>query len=227
MEMGDARMRAAYHGSARAGADSGRRLRSLMQYLPAVSFARIIVGLWIVWALSWYAASLWSSPVAKRAGMRREIGYRVVLVLGGFLLAVPAHRTVGALRLWHVGYVGAWACVVAEAAGFAFCWWARVHLGRLWSGQVTRKTDHRIVDTGPYGIVRHPIYTGILFAAFATAAAKGTILGVAGALVMTLGLWLKARLEEAWLRCELGADAYDAYRKRVPMLLPFGPRARG
>lgn len=85
---------------------------------------------------------------------------------------------------------------------------------------------HRTVDTGPYGIVRHPIYTGILIAAFATAAAKGTVMGIAGALVMTLGLWMKARLEEAWLRSELGADAYDAYRQRVPMLLPFGPRAR-
>jgi protein-S-isoprenylcysteine O-methyltransferase Ste14 len=39
-------------------------------------------------------------------------------------------------------------------------------------------------------------------------------------------LWMKARLEERWLRGELGADAYDAYRRRVPMLLPFGPRAR-
>ncbi len=81
-----------------------------------------------------------------------------------------------------------------------------------------------MVDTGPYGIVRHPIYTGILLAVYATVAVKGTVLAVVAGLVITLGLWMKARLEEGWLRQELGPDAYDAYRCRVPMLLPFGPR---
>jgi len=186
--------------------------------------ARIIVGLWIAWAISWLLAASWSSAAQKRAGMRREIGYRLVLFVGVVLLAVPAHRYEGLLRLWHVNRAAAWTCVALIVAGFAFCWWARLHLGRLWSGQITRKADHRVVDTGPYGIVRHPIYTGILLAAYATMAAKGTVLGIAGAAGMTLGLWMKARLEEEWLRAELGAETYDAYRKRVPMLLPFGPR---
>ena len=66
-----------------------------------------------------------------------------------------------------------------------------------------------MVDTGPCGIVRHPIYTGILLAVYATAAAKGTILGVLGALIITVGLWMKARLEEGWLRKELDPGAYD------------------
>jgi len=82
-----------------------------------------------------------------------------------------------------------------------------------------------VVDRGPYGIVRHPIYTGILLSVFATAAVKGTVLGLAGAAIITLGIWMKARLEERWLREQLGADAYDSYRRRVPMLLPFGPKA--
>jgi protein-S-isoprenylcysteine O-methyltransferase Ste14 len=110
------------------------------------------------------------------------------------------------------------------AVGIAFCWWARLHLGRLWSARVTMKADHRVIDTGPYGIVRHPIYTGLLLALYATAAAKGTALGVAGAVVMTWGFWVKARLEERWLVQELPAGDYAAYRRRVPMLLPFGPR---
>jgi protein-S-isoprenylcysteine O-methyltransferase Ste14 len=69
-----------------------------------------------------------------------------------------------------------------------------------------------------------PIYTGILLAAYATMSAKGTALAIAGVLGTTLGLWMKARLEEEWPRAELGAETYDAYRKRVSMLLPFGPR---
>jgi protein-S-isoprenylcysteine O-methyltransferase Ste14 len=115
-------------------------------------------------------------------------------------------------------------CIAFEAAGFGLCWWARLHLGKLWSSNVTRKEGHRVVDTGPYGLVRHPIYTGILTALWATAAAKGTILGLVGAAVLTGGMWMKARLEESWLTKELGEEAYGAYRKRVPMLVPFWPR---
>jgi protein-S-isoprenylcysteine O-methyltransferase Ste14 len=72
--------------------------------------------------------------------------------------------------------------------------------------------------------VRHPIYTGLLFSLLATAAAKGTLLGVAGFLMLLLGVWMKARLEEQWLVKELDQGAYADYRKRVPMLIPFGPK---
>jgi protein-S-isoprenylcysteine O-methyltransferase Ste14 len=157
--------------------------------------------------------------------MRTEFGYRLVLGIGGLVFAIPAHNYNGPFRLWHVNEVEARICIGLIALGFAFCWWARVELGPLWSGQVVKKADHRVIATGPYRVVRHPIYTGILLAVFATAAAKGTVLGLIGALIITVGLWMKARLEEGWLRDELGAGAYDNYRRRVPMLVPFGPRA--
>ncbi len=87
---------------------------------------------------------------------------------------------------------------------------------------MTKKSDHRIIDTGPYGIVRHPIYTGIILATIAVAVVKGTTLAVAGSMLGVLGYWwLKARLEEGFLREQLGPGAYDAYRRRVPMLIPF------
>lgn len=184
-----------------------------------------IAGLWIAFAASWIAAAAWSSTTEKRASLRSEAGYRIVLVVGALVFLVPAHGYEGPLRLWSVTRLEAWICAGLIAAGFAFSWWARLHLGRLWSGSITRKAEHRIVDTGPYGLVRHPIYTGILTAVYATAAAKGTILGLAGALVITIGIWMKARLEEQWLRDELGADLYDAYRRKVPMLLPLGAKS--
>jgi protein-S-isoprenylcysteine O-methyltransferase Ste14 len=182
--------------------------------------ARIIVALWALWALGWFSVAWWSSKTEASVGMRRELGYRIVLAVGTIVLFVPAHGYEGPLRLWHVGHDGAWACIAVMLVGFAFCWWARVHLGRFWSGQVTKKEGHRVVDTGPYGLVRHPIYTGVLVAVLGTAVAKGTILGVVGAALMTIGLVMKARLEETWLVEQLGPD-YDAYRRRVPMLVPF------
>lgn len=181
---------------------------------------RAFVILWGGWGLSWLAASFWAAAPEAVAGAGAGLPYRIMTWVGGALFAVPAHRTAAVLRLWHVGWDGAWLCLALTAAGIAFAWWARLHLGRLWSAAVTRKAGHRVVDTGPYAIVRHPIYTGLLLALFATMAAKGTALGLAGAGLAGIGIWLKARLEERFLRAELGPEAYDAYAARVPMLLP-------
>jgi protein-S-isoprenylcysteine O-methyltransferase Ste14 len=188
---------------------------------PAV----VIVALWVCFALSWVAAIGWSRKTQKSIGLGSEATYRIVLIVGAIVFFIPAHGYYGPLRFWIVTRDQAWICIGLIFLGFAFSWWARVALGTLWSGRITTKTDHRVIDTGPYAVVRHPIYTGILLAILATAAAKGTIFGIVGAILIFIGLWMKARLEERWLREELGADAYDVYRRRVPMLIPFGPKS--
>ena len=109
------------------------------------------------------------------------------------------------------------------AVGFGLAWWARLHLGKLWSAFVTRKDEHRVIETGPYGIVRHPIYTGIILAVVTIAILKGNLYALNGAFLIVLGFWIKARLEERFLSQELGPEAYAAYRRRVPMLIPFFP----
>ena len=183
-----------------------------------------IILLWAFFALTWLVAAWWSDPTENEIGFRAELPYRAVLLIGSLIFAIPAHGYHGPLRLWYVTSAEAWICVAVIAVGFTFCWWARIHLGPLWSGNVTRKGGHAVIDTGPYAVVRHPIYTGILLAVFATCAAKGTVWGIAAALIITAGLWIKARLEEEWLRRELDPGAYDAYRRHVPMLVPLGPK---
>jgi protein-S-isoprenylcysteine O-methyltransferase Ste14 len=185
-----------------------------------------IVGLWVGFAVSWLIAAAWSKPAEKRVGVRGELAYRLVLIVGGLVLLVPAHGYFGPLRFWIVTRDEAWTATALIACGFVFAWWARIHLGVLWSGTITKKADHRVVDGGPYGIVRHPIYTGILLSVYATAAVKGTAFGLVGALIITVGLWMKARIEEQWLARELDPGSYETYRRRVPMLVPFGPRAK-
>jgi len=128
--------------------------------------------------------------------------------------------------LWQSPISFSWLTAAIVCLGLLFTWWARIHLGRLWSSSVGRKADHRVVDTGPYAIVRHPIYTGISVASFATAAMRGTALAWLGAGVMTLGWYVKARMEEEFLREELGAEAYGAYAQRVPMLVPLLRRSK-
>jgi protein-S-isoprenylcysteine O-methyltransferase Ste14 len=183
-----------------------------------------IITLWAVFWISWLLAAAWSAKSERRVGIKGQLAYRIVLIAGALALLPRSHGYQGPLRLWRVTLEEAWICAAALALGLAFSWWARIHLGALWSGWITRKADHRVIDTGPYALVRHPIYTGILLGVYATAAAKGTIPGVLGALLVTLGLWMKARLEERWLHQELDPGAYEDYRRRVPMLIPFAPR---
>jgi len=183
----------------------------------------VIISIWIGWAISWVVAARWSNRTESRPAIGPEIGYRLLMGVGTVIMFVPAHGYEGPLRLWHVGWVGGWLCAGLVGAGVAVAWWARLHLGRMWSARITLKADHKVVDSGPYALVRHPIYSGLLLSLMATAAAKGTIPGITGFVVLLLGIWLKARLEERWLTMELGGDAYGNYRRRVPMLLPFGP----
>ncbi len=180
--------------------------------------------IWVAWALSWLLAAVWSSRAESRASLAEQLPYRLLTIAGFILLfAFRTGRYNGPLRLWVLPVGAGWGMAMLCLVGFTFAWWARIHLGQLWSAFVTKKADHHIIDTGPYAIVRHPIYTGIILAAIALAIEKGTVFALVGAFLASLGFWVKARIEEGFLREQLGAEAYDSYRRRVPMLVPFGP----
>ncbi len=184
-------------------------------------------AMWLGWWISWLAAAAWSDRAVKKPATRRQIVYRLLAAGGAVLLfGIYQHDLPVEGILWRSPAALGWAMVAVAGAGLLFTWWARIHLGRLWSSSVGRKADHHVVDTGPYGIVRHPIYTGIILASVATASMRGTALAWLGALVMTIGWVVKARLEEEFLREQLGAEAYGAYARRVPMLVPIPRRGR-
>ena len=184
---------------------------------------RVMLLLWLAFVISWGLAAFWQKRTEKRAGLGSQLPYRIILILGYVLVFPHRHHH---FVLFFPSPALAWTAVAASLAGLAFAWWARLHLGTLWSSAITKKAGHRIVDTGPYGIVRHPIYAGLIWMTFCTLfafLAGITPLRLIGFALVVLGFWMKARQEEGWLRTELGVDAYDAYRARVPMLLPFGP----
>jgi len=176
---------------------------------------------WIAWVVSWWTAAFWSARAVKRPSRGSQVLYRVVTIAGVVLLFQYFPQGRSTWVLWTLNTPARWVMVIGVAAGLAFTWWARVHLGRLWSGSITRKADHHIVDTGPYGIVRHPIYSGILIAEIATAIQSGAVQAFLGAALMGIGFYIKARMEEGFLRTQVDAAAYDAYSRRVPMLIPF------
>jgi protein-S-isoprenylcysteine O-methyltransferase Ste14 len=188
-----------------------------------MSYSLAFAVLWVGWLVSWGAAAVWASKPAARPPRGDERFYWLLTLAGAVLLSLN-FRTSGWEIVWITqGWID-WVLFAVAAVGLGFTWWARIHLGTLWSGRVTRKADHRIVDTGPYGIVRHPIYSGILLAIWATVMLRPGVLGIAGGVVLTASFVVKLRLEERFLKQELGAAAYEGYQRRVPMLVPFWPR---
>jgi protein-S-isoprenylcysteine O-methyltransferase Ste14 len=188
--------------------------------------------LWGLWVLSWGLAAVWSRRTQARPPILAELGNRIPTGIGALLLMFGSGAPVGPARalrtppLWELPDWAGWAMTGLCAAGFAFTWWARLTLGDLWSSSVSRKQDHEIVQDGPYGLVRHPIYTGLILAAFSLAVQIGGLANLIGAALLAFGFWLKARLEERFLSAELGEGAYADYRRRTPMLAPFWPAGR-
>jgi protein-S-isoprenylcysteine O-methyltransferase Ste14 len=165
-------------------------------------------------------AAGWSARTASHHDLGAESPSRV-LTLAALVMLIASYYPVGLAVVWTSPPALRWAMFALVAAGLLFTWVARLHLGPLWSSMSAPTQDHRIVDTGPYGIVRHPVYAGLLLAVIATAIERGRIEAIAGALVLIAGVSLRAKLEERFLRRDLGDEAYTSYRRRVPMLLPF------
>jgi len=94
-----------------------------------------------------------------------------------------------------------------------------VTLGRNWSASVVLKHGQELISTGPYALVRHPIYTGLLVALTGTALYNGRWRALLGLACFAISFWLKARSEEDLLEGEFG-EQYRSYRARTPMLIP-------
>lgn len=179
-----------------------------------------IAAAWVIWVITWVLAAGWSVRTAAHHDLGAESPSRV-LTLAAIVMIMTSYWPVSFGTLWVTPPAVGWAMVALSTAGLLFTWAARLHLGPLWSSTSAPTEDHRIVDTGPYGIVRHPVYAGLLLAVIATAVERGRVEGVAGMAVLVAAVSLRAKLEERFLRRDLGDEPYTAYRRRVPMLIPF------
>jgi protein-S-isoprenylcysteine O-methyltransferase Ste14 len=183
----------------------------------------LLTFIWLTWVTSWVVASFWSGRTEKQVMTWESQAYRLPIIAGAVFLAPWTGQALAEKPIWHLGNAGVYVFAALTVTGMAFAWWGRIYLGRLWSNGITRKEDHLVVDTGPYGLVRHPIYTGQIGAILATGLAVSTLTALLGASLIAFGLWRKASMEEGFLTAELDADAYGRYRRRVPMLIPFLP----
>ena len=181
---------------------------------------RVVMWSWITFALYW----LWAARNQKRLRRRESVPARllhVVYMVCGFVLLYSPDPRFGPLnrrflpeREW-IAALGA----ALTVAGVAFAIWARRHIGRNWSGQVTIRQEHELIRSGPYAHIRHPIYTGILLALTGTAIEFGEYRALAAFVLFLIGFTIKARREESFLSTEFG-PAFEEHRRQTGFLLP-------
>ncbi len=174
---------------------------------------------WIIFVLVW----LISAFSVKATKTRQPWIGRLVYLWLGFVVAVLLIVRIGGAQLNrpivpHTIPVGILADVII-AIGLSVAIWARIVLGGNWSSRVTLKEGHELIQRGPYRIIRHPIYSGLLLMVLGTVILAGRVVDFMALLLSFLGVWMKLRQEEKLLTEHL--PGYAEYMTRTKALIPF------
>lgn len=178
----------------------------------------IIRGLWLVGVIYWIVSATGNKATVYRTNPFWRIVALVVLALMFVLFdAFP-------LYFYHHLYSPddplRWVGVAVCAFGVGFAIWARHTLGRNWSGNPTIKEGHELIQSGPYRLVRHPIYTGIIIGVLGSGIGSGRIYNLYVLGASFVGFWIKLKVEEGLMLRQF-PQAYPDYKKRTKALIPF------
>jgi len=178
-------------------------------------------AVWIAFLLYWQIKAIDSKTTQRLEPAASRILRSLVFVLVMVLLLTTWIPLPWLYRQpWPQGILPFWIGAAVMVAGLLFAVWARLHLGRNWSRSVTVKEGHELITTGPYTLVRHPIYTGILAGFLGTAIALSQVRGFIGFVLIFMAFWAKLRREEAWMRSQFG-ETYAAYARHTAALVPY------
>jgi len=165
---------------------------------------------WLYWLVAAFSMKRGRVPRSRELRIRAVIAVVVIL-----LIRIGVFRDHG-LR---TDPLRAGLGLALFALGLGFAIWARVHIGRNWGTPMTQKDDPELVTSGPYHLVRHPIYSGILVGGVGTAAALSWLWLLVVILAGTYFVY-SATVEERYMT-EKFPDAYPAYKRSTKMLIPF------
>ena len=171
---------------------------------------------WVLFSLYWDFVGK-KSAATKCAETRHSRAFHVWLTNAAFLLAAAPLRVLG--RFAPVSHAFMITGLSLEWAGLLFAIWARRHLGSNWSGEISIKVAHQLIESGPYRVLRHPIYTGLLAMYLGTALVMGEWLALIGVAIAIVAYVRKIRLEEKSLGTAFGSS-YEQYRKQRWAVVP-------
>jgi len=184
------------------------------------TFRLLVEAPWIAFVLYWIMGAINTRPTREKESLVSRWGV-LVLEIAGYFLIFSGSTGVGFLGN-HViprSMAGSVLGVVCIWAGIGLAVWARYHLAEYWSARVTIKEDHKLIRTGPYTHLRHPIYSGLVLATIGTALVIDRWRCVIGFCLVLAGYCLKARKEEAMLHQQFG-EAFQEHRKHTGFLIP-------
>jgi protein-S-isoprenylcysteine O-methyltransferase Ste14 len=182
---------------------------------------RILIDIpWFAFLAYWIVSAFHTKRTEKRESFAARYGVMFVEVVG-FVFLFKNSAGIGFLgkQVFERSFASNVIAVALTWAGIALAIWARVHLGQYWSGRITIKEDHKLIRTGPYARLRHPIYSGLDLAAIGAALAIDRWRCAVGVSAVIVGFWIKAKREEAMLEKQFGAD-FDEHRRHTGFLLP-------
>lgn len=186
-----------------------------------VSALMILKWMWGVFGVYWILAAMSATKktVAGEHSRWRVLRWSILTLT--FVLLLTNWLRVGPLgwRLIPDHATVHWLGVVVTTAGLLLCIWARRSLGAYWSDKIVLKEGHQLIQTGPYARMRHPIYSGVLFAIAGTALAVGEWRGIAALALLGANYVIKARREERILTAHF-SEAFIQYKSRAGFLLP-------
>lgn len=178
----------------------------------------ISAALWIGFMIYWSVAAGQTVPTKSRESRASRRVHERLIYVALLLMFVPVpglDRRIIPAGPWVVA-IG----LTVHVASLLLAISARRHLGRFWSGEVTQKVGHELVRTGPYRLVRHPIYTAILGMFVGMATVSGDLHAFVAVVVIAIAYWRKIRIEERNLS-ELFGATYDDYRRSTRALIPW------
>ncbi len=190
--------------------------------MPLV-YKYLFPAMWLSFVAYWWAISKNVKETERQESVPSRLARLVLIACAVALLWLPSvplpllgkrFLPLGADALCF------WSGAAVTAGGLLFAVWARRHLGENWSQAVTVKEGHELITSGPYALVRHPIYTGFLLGFVGCAMARGEWRGLLAVVLVFGALWHKLRLEEKWMRAQFG-ESYEAYSQRVAALVPY------
>ena len=176
---------------------------------------------WIAWALFWFYSSRKVKTEIFHQGPLERVLHLGKLVLAFLLLfAGPIYVGVFSAQLWPANQLTGILGLVISLGGVLWMIWARLHLGANWSAHVSLKQDHELIQSGPYQITRHPIYTGFILAILGDTIIVGQVRGLIALIIVIYTFSAKMRLEEEILKKQF-PNQYSQYAMRVKRLIPF------
>jgi protein-S-isoprenylcysteine O-methyltransferase Ste14 len=178
-------------------------------------------AVWIVFFVYWQIRAFNTKTTQRLEPAASRILRVFIFLIAIVLLSIPRIPLAWLyLQIWPVGFWPFWLGAAVTIASLLFAVWARGSLGSNWSRSVTIKQGHELITTGPYAVVRHPIYTGVLTGLLGTAIALSQVRGFIALALFFLAFWIKLRMEEQWMRSQFG-ETYDSYAHRTAALVPY------